>query len=294
MKKVKTIFLILVFVGPIFGFSQSNRIIALVNQEVITATDFNRYYQAISASEAAFFLFDQEKSLKANILERLIDDRLILQKAKREGIEAPESWIRQRIEQIASTYPDEASFVNSLEGQGIDLDYLRRRFEEQYLIRTMIDIYVKAQIAILPGQIRQHYKENKESLKSINKAYFLMARHSDKKALREIADFIDLNGIGKTLAEYRETLLSYELYLDQVHEVIESELRNLSDGSYVIKDIQGSYHLIYRRKLGPPRSISLDQIQEQIHSELWQSEFDQRFDKWTQSLRDEAVIITYF
>ncbi len=282
--------------GSIFA---ANRVVAVVNNEVITARDLNNYYKVASMQRANQF-FDiediekEKEKAKKEILDRLIDDRLILQQAKKEGIEVSASWVQARVNQLAAGYPSLTSFSESLEREGFSLAYLKRRFRQQYLTRTIIDQRIRAQISISPRQISQYYQDNREAFQGISEAVFFMASDKDRSNLERIAGRIDRSGISRAKDRHKNELSRFDVRLDQLKESLAEVLLEIGDGSHKIIETQDGYRLLYRKKVKPSRFLALAEVQDKIYRILWEKEFSLKFNQWVDSLREEAVIRVYF
>ncbi len=292
--KYKRLFFLVIFsLLAVSGFSQANQIIAKVNNEAITSDDLERYLQMIgnkinNRNEEA----GQEK-LEKEALNRLIEDRLILQQAKKENIEAPQDWLENKVKQLLSTYPDQESFEASLKKEGLTMSYLKTSLREQYLMREAIDRNIKAKVSVVPGQISRYYAENKKDFQSPPKAIFFLAKGKDEQGLENIADFIQKEGVEAAADKYKGQLLELDTYLSQIQEPLAETLESLEDGKLRIKEINGSYYLIYRKRIEPPRPLTLSEVQERIYKHLWQEGFSKRFNQWVESLKEDAVIKIY-
>lgn len=292
--KYKRLFFLLIFsLLSVSGFSQANQIIAKVNNEAVTSDDLERYLKMVGDKRKNQNEEAGQEKLEKEALNRLIEDRLILQQAKKENIEAPQDWLENKVKQLLSTYPDQESFDASLKKEGLTMSYLKTRLSQQYLMREVIDRNVKAKVSVVPGQITRYYAENKKDFQSPPKAIFFLAKGKDKQRLENIADFIQKEGIEAAAGKYKDQLSELETYLSQIQEPLAETLESLEDRKQRIKEIDGSYYLIYRKRIKPPRALTLSEVQDEIYKYLWQEEFSQRFNQWVDSLREDAVVKIY-
>ena len=77
------------------------RIVALVNDDVITAIDLGVRTEMVIASSGAPNTPESRQRLRPQVLRTLIDDRLRQQAADKEGISVPEDRIEERMSQLA-------------------------------------------------------------------------------------------------------------------------------------------------------------------------------------------------
>ena len=104
MRNWFSLFVILVtlnFIVPGFCFASdtSNQIIGTVNGENIYLNDFNRLYNAEKKK--------QEKITKEKLLDLIIDERLILQEAKKRNIQISDNAVSARLDQIKQKLGEE-------------------------------------------------------------------------------------------------------------------------------------------------------------------------------------------
>ncbi len=288
----KIIFLFLLFAFCPNALAQSNRIVARVNNEIITQGDLANYQVMLSIRDS-HDLTGRIEDEKEEALSRLIEDRLILLKAKAEDIEVSRDWLDSRIAQLASAYPDFDTFSESLREQGISLSYLRRRFEEQFLMQEIINRKVRAQVSILPGQISQYYKKNMIDFEAPRQVSFLIARSQNEDDLKKISNTLSSQGLDRAKALFDQELSEMCLYLDKLQEPLAEALAELDDGSHKILAIGNTYYLVYRKEMDSPRLLSLSEAQEEVYRRLWQEEFSRKFRQWVDSLKEGAVIETF-
>ena len=102
------------------GGETVNRVVAVVNEEVITQQDvdqilalvYAQYVQAYKGDELLAMMED----LKKNVLEQIIDDKLILSRAKELDITVTEEEIDERLAQVKAGFPSEQEFLETISG----------------------------------------------------------------------------------------------------------------------------------------------------------------------------------
>jgi hypothetical protein len=289
----KTIVLFILFFNFIVCFGQTNCIVAKVNNQIITSDDLEKYSQMILDKNNKQVPITEEAALKEEALSRLIEDKLILEEAKKEGIEAPQSWLEDKIEQLASASSNRELFYDSLREQGITISYLKKRLSQQYLMKEIIDRKVRAEVSVLPGKIEQFYETNRKEFQSPALVDFVIAKEKDKKILEGISAFIEKEGIKKAEEEYKSQLSQINTDLNQLQEPLSEALKSLEDKEHLIKKIDDLYYLIYRKKVKPSQALALSEVQDRIYKFLWQKQFSEKFNNWVDSLKKDAVIEIY-
>lgn len=288
--------LILVFVMPfvlVVCLAQANQIVAKVNNEIITTDDLDRYSKMLLSKDNKEFLGLNQEDFKKKALNRLIEDRLILQQAKKENIEVPQSWLDNKIKQLESDYSNRELFYDSLENQGLSLSYLKKRLRERYLMKEAINRNVRIKVSVLPGQIEQCYKENRQDFQTPPLAVFFIAKGKNRQRIEDIAETIEKEGIDKAEKKYENELSEINSYLKQLQEPLAQALEGLEDKKHLVKKIDDLYYLIYRDEIKPAHTLELPQVQDKVYKYLWQRCFSKEFNQWVDSLKEDAVIKVY-
>jgi peptidyl-prolyl cis-trans isomerase SurA len=272
------------------------KIIAKVNNQVITSKDLEDYCKSLN-----FRLSDQQKEpvkiddkFKKEALRRLIEDKLILDLAKKEDIKISEQLIEAKIGQMVSSYESKEKFEKDLVNNGLNISILREKIREQHLMREVIDKYVRSQVNIAPSKISDYYNNNKDKFYSSIEYVFYMAQSSDDSTLKEISKVIKKEGILAAQDKYSDILMKVESAKEELREDITNFIENLSSQEHGIQKIDNSFYLIYLEKIIQPRLLSLEEVKEDIYEFLWQIEFRKIFNDWVDKLKSKAVIKNYY
>lgn len=151
-----------------------NEIVAKVNNDIVTKADYNAAIEELR-HDVAKQLSQQGKGdaeikaeferLRPNILDILIDNLLLQQKAKELGIEV-EAEVNQQMAEIAKNngFKNQIEFENALKNQGIDPDAaratIRKELQEQYVIQR--EVLQPIYFGIKEQERREFYEKNKE------------------------------------------------------------------------------------------------------------------------------------
>ena len=141
----------------------ADKIIAKVGREIILRSDLEKRMQQLSASGMAM-----ENITKFDVLNDMIEAKLIIQKAKEEEYEIDEQIIREmaekQIKQVASQFPSELEFKKELKMAGLSVpdlkDYYIEMMTEEQLKSQIIQHNIKSKIHITESEVEEYYKEN--------------------------------------------------------------------------------------------------------------------------------------
>ena len=288
------IFLILV----LFLFSNINifaedsiKIIARVNDLAITSKDLDDFIKALS-----LYLQDEykdEEDLKKNALERLIEDKLILNAAKKENFQIPDYLIEARLKDVMSRFKSREEFENSLIEKGLTITKLRERIKEQYLIRFALDKYVNSRIDVSPSEVLKFYNE-RNNLFVLPPTYKLwIASLKDKNKLVKLANLIKEKGIFYVEKEYQGILTDLEASKEDLRSEIYEIISKMQEGNIEIKKIDGIDYLIYLEKISESKKISFEEAKQNILNLIRQEKFKKRYKEWLEELKGNALIKIY-
>jgi len=284
----------------IFSFNLSakevSKIIVKVNNQIITSRDLEEYTMALSYR----FLEDDEvispddEKFKGMALEKLIEDTLILDKAKQESLEISPFRIESKIDKIIANHPSREDFEKTLREKGLTISLLRKKIEDQYRLRDIVDKYVRFRIGVSPREISNYYLEHSEEFYSSRGYIFYIARSTDRSILEEISNFIKKEGIEQALAEYSDVLMKLESNQEELRAEISEIIESLEVKKHKITKVDDTFHLIFVEEKNLPTQLSLEEGKDAIHAYLWDLKFKERFNQWVGSLREDAVIKRYY
>ncbi len=175
---ITTLALAFVFALPTTARAQEpelvNEIVVRVNNDIITRADYmgalgefkeelTRQMQRAGKSQAEI---DAEfEKLRPTILDMMIDDILLEQKAKELGIEV-EAEVNQQMAELAKEngFKNIIEFENALKGQGMEPEAaratLRKRLQQTYVVNQQVLAPIFQSLS--PKDRREFYEKNKQ------------------------------------------------------------------------------------------------------------------------------------
>ncbi len=279
-------------------------IIAVVNDEVITLKDLRDYIRQTYVSLIAEGV--EEKQLKAMMLElesdginKLIEDRLILTRAKAIGIDVREKLIDQRLDEIKQRYPSEEVFLDALVKNGANITELRDKILDQLKIKFVVEHEVKSKIFVNPQEVTEFYEQNKDSFQKnerVNLESICITFLEDKEAARQRAkEALELIGQGTDFLEaakqYSDTPSVGVVERGQLQPAIEEVVFNLRENevSPLMEAGTGIYIFRLKGKI-PSETAEIKEVKDQIYQFLFTKKFRDSFMQWLQKLRENAYI----
>lgn len=200
LKTFISVLIILVFSGVSSAAILLDKVIAVVNQEVITWSDLYKAME-FEASDKIKDIKEEEKRkiFKENegpFLEVLIDMKLQIQAAKQRGIDAAAEEIAEAINDIKKKYSmDEQTLLSSLKKEGFTLDEYKKKLAEQIILSRVVSQEVRNKIVFSDSEIAEYIEKSKDTLITddayrIRQIFFRKPKSpsdSDRKTMEEKA-----------------------------------------------------------------------------------------------------------
>ena len=147
------------------------RIIARVNSEIITQRQFEKekakLHDELSQQYSGLDLEAKVNDESKNLLRNLVDQSLMVQKAKDEEVNVETDLIK-RLDQMRKQ--DNVATIDDLqkeaEQQGINWEDFKDQISRQLLMQEVISRDVGSRLVITREEMRQYYNQHKEEFKS--------------------------------------------------------------------------------------------------------------------------------
>ena len=294
----------------------ADRIVAVVNDEIITLYDLNQtlkpYEEKIlikeyTPEEAREALF----KLRTDLLDKMIDEKLADQQIKKYKIEVSEQEIDKTIERLKEnrSITDE-DLRSELARDGLSVEEFRADLKKQILRNRLVNFEVKSKIAITNEEIEKYYNDHKEKYGSEKKYHlwniFIRYTQADDESERQMAlnkmeNILNQLNQGRSFeALATETPHSTEspegtdlgLYrLDELSPKLKNVIKDMKEGQYsAIINIANVYMIIYLQKVVAAKPKTLSDVKSEIEDILYNEAIDNRYDAWLSELRRQSLI----
>lgn len=295
MRKYITAFLF-IFISACTLFASVNRIVAVVNSDVILQSDVDNFlafvHMQLSQDVQGKELESQMEEQKRNALGRLIEDRLILQEAFKQKIEVDSKRVQERIDTIRKRFSGRQDFIAALNVQGLTMADLEKRFKEQLMMQDIMEKKVRSNITISPQEITAYYMGHLDEFKDPEGAYLdsIIVENQEKldQALEQLSNGVDFAVVSQRFSKAPGL---GQVWRGQLRPDIEDTVFKLKAGE-VSKPITTETGIcIFRLKEKiPAREKILSEVEDQIRSTLTYKKTDSTFSKWIGKLKKDAYI----
>lgn len=160
LKRISLMYTLLLSIGMAHGEQLLDRVVAVVNNSVITASELNAH---VAASKQQILAQGQqlpaEKELKKQVLQHLINQDLQLQMAKQNNITVEDKELDEAIAQIATTNHIELSALkDAIVKEGMSWDTYRNNIRKEMLIGRLQQKAVGKDVLVTNEQVEQFLK----------------------------------------------------------------------------------------------------------------------------------------
>jgi len=133
---------------------------AVVNGMNITRAEVDKYYRTQLNADSPEPGQDEALSLKLNILDELINNQILLQRAKKTGLEAADGEVEDKFTESKSPYTED-EFQRQLKARGYTVDDLKVAIRQQLSIQKVINREVVAKITVTDQDVQDFYNQNR-------------------------------------------------------------------------------------------------------------------------------------
>ncbi len=133
---------------------------AVVDGTPITRVEVDKYYRTQLNPDAPQPSQDEALSLKLNVLDELINNHILLEKAKTLGLQAADGEVEDKFTEFKSPYTEE-EFQRQLKARNYTVDDLRNDIRQQLSIQKVINHEVVAKITITDQDVQDFYNQNR-------------------------------------------------------------------------------------------------------------------------------------
>lgn len=290
-----------------------DRIVAVVNNEIITLGEFTAAFEPIRQRIAADQAADKERIVeqaRRDFLERMINEMLIEQEARKSALTVKDDEVMGAIrDMLTKRNLTLEMFRGNLAAQGVSFDDYKKNVKAQLTRMKLIRREIKAKVIVTPEEIGEYYRRHRddyEGVEAVRIKQILVpvprgAQARLVEGLRREAEEIyqriskgesfdgllalyarqgkvtggDLGFLEKGVMHAEVEEVAFGLRLNEVSEVIESPA-----GFHIIM-------VVDRRGAGIK---PLTEVREEIRARVEEEKMEKRFEEWLHGLRKKSYI----
>lgn len=313
MKTFLTIILfsILTMVTPSFA-QNSNRVVAFVNDDVITLHELNNRIIELTgktSEELRSVAGDNFFEVREEILDLIIDEKLISAKLEELGVEITKSevddYIEYRKKLMKMTQED---LEKSLKERGITYKEFYKSMKSDLERSNLIDNEITSKLIITEDDLLDYYRENRKDYEKDPKV------HIASIFLTSDGISSDLEGLKQQGKEILERLKKGEKFdalakefsrgpgaedggdlgdipVAQIDPQIYNIIKDLEEGDVSEPINRGnSIQIIKLIERVENAVIPFEEVKDEIHQTMYNAEIEKRYQAWLTELRDSFYI----
>jgi peptidyl-prolyl cis-trans isomerase SurA len=281
-----------------------DRIVAVVNDDIITMSEVQSLAKSIEAQSGGKPTKPEDREIQRKTLETLIDRKLAKAEAQKRSITVDDKEIDQAVERVKQRdhITSDEAFAKVLAGEGLTLKEVRQQIHDQIMEDRLVALTVKDKVTINEADVRRAYEAqpkdggNQVHLRTIKLLFPAGATDAQKNEIKQKTEAI-LTEV-KQGASFTDVARKYAVEETDVGFVSQNDLDprlaeylvNLKDKEVAPVFTPQGFQLIQllSRRSGQP--LSYEEAAPQIRNRLMQREMEKKFSEWVKTLREKAHI----
>ena len=308
---------IFVFRSLSFAEEVNNRIVAFVNDDIITLYEVHKEYRERTGRNIDELMLDPDlyKVTCERLIDVLMNDLLTSQKEKIMGIEVSQADIDKSIEEIEiNNGITREQLIDEIKKQGLTYEKFRENIESDLKKRRIVNYEVQQKIFIADEEIINYYEKNKGNYMQEERirlsAIFLQRNNisdeSEEKSLlttaRNIINSVRRGGSFADMAKNHSKGpgasdggdIGY-FTINQLDPALYEIIKDFKSGditSPIVKD--EGIHIVMVTDIEGVSAKSVNEVKEEIRRILYREKVEQRYVAWLEGLRNESYIKVTF
>lgn len=283
------------------GMRRGTAVAATVNGEVIYASALSGEVTAIALQYGIDVKSKEGEKQRGEItrvvLDQMIEQRLILQKARQVNALATDAQIDAQLAEIKRNFSSEADFQGALAQRGLTVNALRDRLRTNLTVQNLVGKVTSVSVtdAEVERYFRQHRREYDQPeqvrashilLESDAEARFVLARlrrgdkfedlarqYSKDPGSKEQSGDLGFVSRGQLVGEFEKAAFTLRPW--QVSGIVKTQF---------------GYHLIKVTGRKDPQPANLAQVRDQIRAQLLSKKREAAFQAWLKRIKAQAKI----
>jgi peptidyl-prolyl cis-trans isomerase SurA len=289
-----------------------DRVVAVVNQEVITWSDLYKDMESNASPQMREMKpaerLEVFRKNESSFLDTLINFKLEVQEAKKLGITVNDDEVGEAVGSIKKKYGmSESVFRESLKKEGYTLEEYMNRLRDQILVGKVVNQQIRSKILITDAEVKRYLEENKSLAADsgdeyrISQIFFSRQKNDEGKtgAEEKAAEVMKKLKEGESFAELAKT------YSEDPSASVGGDLGFIRKGQ-LMKEFSEVVAKLKQGEVSQPfwsekglHIIKLEgissgktehEIMEEARTKLSEKIFEQRYTSWIKSLREQAFV----
>ncbi len=283
-----------------------DRIVAQVNDEIITLSELEGMAKAMQAQAGPGGKGKLGKDLQRQMLDALIDRKLAISEAKKRGITVSDKELNLALDDIRkrNNITDDASLDKALSQEGLTLKDLKQQITEQLLQERLMSLTTAGKVAVSDAEVRRFYDEHTKEggsqsqvhLRLMNLPFPGDATAAKKEEIQKKAEEI-IREIrqGRPFPEVAKKHGAQEMDLGfmavgDVAPQLAEHINRMKPGEIAPVLTPKGLQLVQLAARRAGKTVSFEEAAPEIRKMLTRRDMDKRAGEWLKGAREKAAI----
>ncbi len=266
-----------------------NRIIAWVNEDIITQSEIDKAMSMLGPDITS----EQMNELQEQVLDKLIEEKVILQEAKRQQITLSTTEVEEVLDKVKKQFKSIEDFKKAIKAEGLTEDNLRKEYEENLIKRELIEKEVWPNVEVSADELKQIRNDSLQIkvrhilVKTKPEALLILARLDKGQRFEELVKKYSIDSGSKNEGGIIGFFTKGKM------------IKEFSDAAFALKrpgEISGivetkfGFHIICLVEKKELTEEELEEVVKEQESRIRQAKFEEEFTKWIKKLKEKTYI----
>jgi peptidyl-prolyl cis-trans isomerase SurA len=145
---------------------------AVVNGKEIQRSEVEKYFRTRVNAEGPAPSQEEALSLKLNILDELVNNEILLERANKLNLVASDAEVEDKFTESKSPYTEE-EFQKKLKDTGLTVDDLKSEIRRQLSVQKLLNREIVAKISITDQDVTDFYNKNRAQFNVVEQQYHI-------------------------------------------------------------------------------------------------------------------------
>ena len=171
---------------------EEDEVLATVDGTPVTLSEYKSALEKLKSQLPKGDSLDPEgiKTLKMNLLNQLIEKKLLMSEAGKLGITVSEAEINEQINKIVGEYPDSDTFNSRMKEENIDIPSWKKEIEYQIMLDKLVKAVAGSDITVTPEEVKKYYDDHLDLYNSPTRVRALQIMLETREQAQTILDEI--------------------------------------------------------------------------------------------------------
>jgi peptidyl-prolyl cis-trans isomerase SurA len=290
----------------------SNRVVAMVNNDVITLYELNNRIKELTGKASEEIKSEDEETfieVRRQVLENMINEKIAQEKIQELGLQISQADVDAYFENIKKSKNwTQEDLLSELKNDGLSYETYRRQIKDSMEQEKLINYEVKSKAVILEGQILKYYQEHPDEYRKDEKVHvagivLLVQNQENKDELNELKkkgeeilarlkSGEDFGAMAKEFSQGPGADEGGELGVYDPAE-LDTELKKVIDGlsdgdvsGVIARDTGIQIIKLIKREGGNIKPF--EEVRNEIYETIYNEELNKRYTTWLKDLRDKS------